>query len=230
MNSAKVLIIVFAGLLLLCGGAFTMLFKGAKRVLVKGIRDPMTQMVHQSNLPEAQKKSLSNNLEYLADGLEEGEIGVQQVVNLNRQLAQDGFYQLLFVEIAEHHALTELELTEQEQAETRRTFERFQRGLVEETISMDTAERIASPLASTDEGGKPEVKQQVTKEQLRAFIDEMKSAVDQAGVPDEPYQVDLAGRLDRIFEDVLGKTPATRPATTNPVDTNVGDSATTGPA
>lgn len=212
MSGLKILGIVFLVLILLCGGVITYVTLNARRLMAGWMRGPMVEAIKSTHLPEDQKTRLSDIINQVMDDFESGAISYTQVGELTQELAQGPFFSLIMVEMVKAKHLDMFELKEKERAEVTLTFDRFERGVQEGTIADKKVAAVLEKVSEKGDDDSPTLKDKLSEEDLNAFVTAMKEAADEAEIPMESYQVDFAGELQRVVDEVLGTGAESAPA------------------
>jgi len=99
------------------------------------------------------------------------------------------------------------QLSEEDQQNARMQLRRVLRGYSEEKIT--TAEldphwrKISKP--DPDNPGERVVRDDIPPDEVNEFIDGLEKLVDDKNIPDEMYQVDMAGEMKEAVDSVLGE-------------------------
>lgn len=235
-GAAKIVIIVLVAFVLVCGGALTYVVRSWKGWVAGAIRETLVEEIKKSNLPEGQKDRLGHALTQLANGFEEGRVSKEQFGRIMQKLGEGPFLTLILVEGLESRHMELIQPAEADRPEIELTFERFERGIYEGKITETQVQDALSPVATAKDQGMLQIKEDLTADELKAAVENMERAANEAAIPVEPYQVDFASELETILTDVLGSeflgpTPGgdgEGPGTTPPADAD--DPPTTQPA
>lgn len=198
---------VFLLIILSCAGVSVYLYYNIKSLAVSMFRQPIVTMVENSGLPDDQKQAIVRNVDRLGTEFEAGHITADQLSQIGFRLMQGNFFTLVQLELLETEYLQRFELTADEQAKVERDVDRFQRGMVQGTLSETQIEDTMGLVMITDEQGEKTVKSPLTDAELKTFIAQVHAAVADSAVPDESYQVDFAARFDEAINYVLTGPP-----------------------
>jgi len=202
-SALKVIGLIFLVLILVCGGVVTVVAWNFKAWTASFARSALVTEIRNSSLSEDQKTRIIADIHRLSDAFEAGDLGFTQLGSTMQQLAEGPFFDLIIIDAVRAQYNTTVETDDKERDRAMRLFDRFQRGIVEETISDDEVDEILS-LVTDEEDDQREQKENLTEAELEAFVAAMREQVDAANVPDEPYEVDFAGELEKVTTELLG--------------------------
>ena len=192
--------------ILLVGGGLYLYFNF--RSIVGGmIAGAVTETITASQLPDEQKQRLIARIEQLKDDFIANRVTYEQLGRIAERIADSPILPIGMVYFMEQQYVEPSGLSTQEKHDARRTLERVARGVYEKDISHDKLDQMIAPISTIDAEGNRELKEQVTDEELRAFLKNAKAEADAAEVPDEPFHVDLADELDKAIDGVLKNEP-----------------------
>ncbi len=163
--------------------------------LIDFVHDGFAQMIEESGLPTDQVASMKTDLDRLRDAVVDGDVDWSQFEALEEELER--VVTLGVLQWYETEVLSEVELPEEERAEGRRTVQRFARGVQEGTLDPDDLRRFDLEVdeETREKGWDPE--------EVRRNLAAMKAAVDEAGVPDEPFQADVAAEFTALVDGLI---------------------------
>ena len=161
----------------------------------------MVQMVEDTHLPPEQKERIVARIDQVKLDWQEGRVTNEQLGAIVERLAP-----LLYVGMVQNYAagaVAASALPEEEKQQAQRTLDRLARGLVEGTIAPEQVDDIFAPLSAAppDQGVDP--KPTPTQEEIRAMLDAAYAAVEEAGIPDAPYDVNIADAVDQAVEEAV---------------------------
>ena len=81
------------------------------------------------------------------------------------------------------------------------------RAVSEGKLDQAAIERIIAPIETTDASGESRLKPQATDDEIRQVLKLAQKEADEAGIPNEPFQFDVADAFDRAVDEVLGGSP-----------------------
>lgn len=186
-----------------------------------GVLTAARQVLSESGLPQAEQDQLVGELKLVTDDFKAGKISFQELAKIAESLAESPVVPVTGVIVVDRGYVTKSTLTAEDKAAVNRALQRYARGLAEGTIPMDQQEmeRALRPIVvRTDKSRwelrKPEV---VTDRDLLDLAANVKAHADAAGVPDEPYTVDLPREFRKAVDKALGRdgsaTPQPQPPT-----------------
>lgn len=217
MRVLKVVGLIMLVLVLICGGAVTYIAWNAKSWMASFARGPLIQEIQKSSLPEEQKAGITHNINRLSHAFEEGRLSWTQLGEAMAMLTEGSFVDLMLIETVRARYNAQSSAGEDQKQAAMLVFDRFQRGIVEERITQKDLSEAMTLVTNTRQGQR-ELKEQLTDTELNAFVEAMREKADAAGIPQEPYQVDFAARIEQVTVDILGEEPgaSTQPAEAPP--------------
>jgi len=211
-KAMRVFAIICLALVLACGGAVTYIYLNFRSLVAGIIRGPVLQQIQSAELPADQKAGIARTIDQLTEDFKNDRLSYQQLAGIFERLGHGPFFVVVEMESAKSLCLGVCQPAAEERGRMSRVFQRLQRGVVEGSVPPQRAEEALALIQMTDSGKHRAFKPNLTAREARLFIDRIRQDADQAGVPDEPYQVDFAGQLQRAVDAVLK--PASPPAAT----------------
>lgn len=163
--------------------------------------------VEQSQLSDDQKKRIVARIDSLADDFESDKITMEQMAQVFEEIGKSPLLHVAMVKAAEEKYIKPSALSAEEKAAGVRSLERLARGVHENSIPQEALQEVLDPIEATDANGQKQLKEQVTTDELKAFLAAAKKRADDAKVPDEAFTVDVAGELEKAIDRALSKPP-----------------------
>lgn len=164
--------------------------------------------VQQSQLSEDQKSRIIKRIDSLANDFDSGKLSVDQMVDVLKQIGESPLLPLGMVKAAEEKYIKPSALTAEEKAGGVRSLQRMARGVYEKKIPNSAMEEVIAPIETTGTNGQKQLKDKVTTEELKTFLAAAKKKADDAAIPDEAYEVDVAAEIEKAIDKALGQAPA----------------------
>lgn len=185
------------------GGYF--LFRSAKRITAEAAVQAVEHGIQQTELSEEQRTAIIERVEELAEDFRSGELTLEEIAEIGEQIVESRAVIAGGAEfVVRRHILDQVELSDEELAHANRLIQRLARGIVEEQLEMSDFESIKDIVLIDQGEGNYRLKEDLSQDDVEKFMGELEKLVDEAGVPDEPYEVDIASELDRIVESARG--------------------------
>lgn len=158
-------------------------------------------------LPEDQRRRILTAVDGLGAEFTAGRIGIEQMGSVCEELVQGPVMPLAFLAAIDARFVRGSGLPEEERAAARRTLERAARGVVDGTIEPEQAFDLLQPLLEQDRDDPDSfrLRDRLADDELRGFVATVRERVDAAGVPDEPFEVDVAAEVEAAISRVLGR-------------------------
>ena len=160
--------------------------------------------INESELPAEQKQRVIKQVDRLTTAYKAGEISEEQLGSLMEKLAEGPLFPLGMVYAFESEHITPSDMTEAEKQAAKRSLQRVARGIYEESIDRDELEELLGLITTADGQGDRQMKEQLTRQELDAFLAAAKDKADEAQVPDEPFEVDVATEIEQAVDQALG--------------------------
>ncbi len=163
--------------------------------------------VAKSTLPQDQRDRIIARIDGVATDFEGGKITLEQLSNVFESVAESPLLALGLISGVDAKFLEGSSLTAEEKSAGRRSMERFARGVAEGKITPPQLEDTILPITVADpnQPDQRRLKDTVTTEDLKTFLERAKSQADKAEIPDEPFTVNIADELDKVIDAGLGK-------------------------
>jgi hypothetical protein len=168
------------------------------------------QAVNASDLPQQEKQEIELEVNRVAEAFRGGDISVEQVGMILERLSQSPLMASIMVSAADAKYINQSGLNDEEQAQARITVHRFVRGAVDGKIDEASVNSALEHIADRQQGGGWQLRDRVTDEELRAFLNTAKSEADAANIPAEPEVVDPSDQVKRLIDEALNE-PAEAP-------------------
>ncbi|TWT34500.1 hypothetical protein [Blastopirellula retiformator] len=198
------LVAIIVLVVIACGVGYYVL-SNLKSMGVDLVAGVATQAIDDSQLPEDQKVGLKEQIDRVATGYKSGEISDEQFGRIFENLQDSPVISAIPVMVIQSSYIQNSGLTDEEKADAKKTLDRAAHGLFEKTITMEELDPAMENVATRDAEGDWEIKQNVTDEELKAFITDTKKVCDEHGIPDEDFQVDIVAELKKAIDDALAK-------------------------
>ncbi len=167
--------------------------KIGERALVSAVED--------LGLPEADEAAFVAEIRELSRAYREGEISEEEIAEIVERVSEDDALTAgAAITAFRSRALAASGLPDDEKAEADRICQRFTRAVVEERVDGRALERLRE--RAHDMRGRD-----MRDDEIRDLIESLAAEAESAGVPDEPYQIDLAGRFREVVAEAQAAAP-----------------------
>jgi hypothetical protein len=157
------------------------------------------QMVNDSGLPDDQKKMILSEVEQLGNDFKSGKISTQQLAQVAKAVQESPLIPLAGVQAARQKYIEPSTMSDKEKAEALLAVQRFARGVSEKKISRDTLAEVVSPVAELRPNGQWIPKDNPTRMEIDQFITNAKAKADEAMIPNEPFDLNIAEELRKAI-------------------------------
>jgi hypothetical protein len=164
--------------------------------------------VAEFDLPQAQKDQVLADVRKVGDDFKSGKITVEQMGHIFEEVAESPLLPVGAVLVARQKYIDPSSMTPEEKAAATRSLQRFARGVYEKKITPaeEQINDVVKPIATLKPNGRWEFKDKPTREEVDQFVAAAKKKADDAGVPDEAYDLNIAEELHKAIDRALGKT------------------------
>ncbi len=159
--------------------------------------------VSKSLLPAEDKARVLKRINQLADDFKVGKVSTQQLGKVMEQIAQSPLLPLGLVMAADEKYVKPSGLSNEEKDAARRTLQRLARGAFEKTIPENDTQEVMKLVTDHESNGNERLKERLTDDELKAFLEKAKEKADAASVPDEPFDVNIADEIEKAIDKVL---------------------------
>lgn len=196
-----------------------------------GMRTAVTEAVQKSTLPPAEQAEVIAVVDQFADDFKDGSVTASQFFDVLTGFSESPMVPAMIVSGMQSEYVDKSTLTPEEKADGNKQLSRFVHGVYDKSIPQTKIDDVAAPI-SAPAGATNAVKihtnnvnielkdpEDVTPEELKAFLANAKAAADEANVPDQMFQIDWSNELQKVIDEALGRTPteaATPPDETTP--------------
>jgi hypothetical protein len=188
---------IFLVLLIGVGIWVAVSWKGWTATLMK---NGAQELVQQSSMASEQKAKVVTRINGVADDFAAGKLTFEQLGQFFKAITEGPVVTMAMAEALDtQHIAQNSNFTPEEKADAKRTIQRVVRGVAEKSISPQALQDILAPISEGSGGGGPRVKQNPTPDDLRKVLAAAKTRADEAKVPDEPYQLDIAAEIDKAM-------------------------------
>jgi hypothetical protein len=163
------------------------------------------QAVNASDLPPQEKQEIEVQVNRVADAFGDGSLSVDQLRTIFERLVQSPLMASRVVTAADAKYINRSGLSEEEKAQGRNALRRFVRGVIDGKIPKSAVDTALAHIADREQSGGWQLRERVTDDQLRAFLDTARSEADTANMPAETEVVDPSDEVQRIVDESLNE-------------------------
>jgi hypothetical protein len=157
------------------------------------------EMVKESGLPDDQKEEILSEIRHLGDDFKTGKISTEELAQIMKNVAESPLIALAGVQAAQQKYIEPSDMTAKEKADGILTLQRFARGVYEHKISKETLDDVVKPIAELRPNGNWRLKDHPTRMEIDQFLDNAKARADEAMIPNEPYDLNIADELRKAI-------------------------------
>ncbi|MGI8982670.1 MAG: hypothetical protein ACR2FY_25840 [Pirellulaceae bacterium] len=194
--------------LLICGGTFWYVTANFKNIATNLAASAAKQSVDASEMRAEDKKELNAQIDRVAEGFKKDKINGQELGKIMEGLTKSPLFVVLIVYGVTHEYINRPGQDADVKAEAERTLQRIARGTAEGKIKGEDLEKPFSAISQDPNqpmqpGQPPQTKQQLSDEDLKKFLAELKVLADEKEIPDEPYELNVGKEVKRIVDEAV---------------------------
>lgn len=177
-----------------------------KKVAGAAMTATTVAVVDASSIPDDQKARIKTRVDSVVKDWKDGKVSGEQLGEVMKQIVESPVFPAAMAGLADKQYLSRSGLTDDEKAAGRRVLQRFARGVFEKKIPEAEADPVIAMMQTKDAAGNDKFKEAMTDDEVKAMLVKAKAAADKAEVPDEEFNVDFAGEIDRAIDRALAPT------------------------
>jgi hypothetical protein len=192
-------------LALLCGGGLLYVYFNWQVWAGDAARQVVVEAIKKSELQPADQDRVIVQVDRIIDEFKAGKISVERLGEMLKKVADSPLMPLVVVKAFEEQHLKKSSLPDDEKAAAELVLQRVARGVAEKKIE---ASELTDAIESISEkqGETTKVKENLTEEDLRGFIEKLEAIADEKMISDEPFVVDIPTEFEKLVDELL-KTP-----------------------
>jgi hypothetical protein len=187
-------------LVLLCGGGVWWASQNVERLAAMAVRQVIVALVNESELPAEEKTEVIAQVDRVVNAFAAKKISQKELEGIFEELQKSPVFAIIGAWGLDKMFIEPSGLPADEKEAGRRTLERVMRGLMEKKISEQTFQQSMPRQAQP---GQPPRNDRLTDEEVREMLTKMKKLADDAGIPDEGYDVDVGDEVKKIVDKAL---------------------------
>ena len=157
------------------------------------------QIVNDSGLPQDQRDSIIADIRQLGDDFKSGKISTEELGRITKALADGPLLPLAGVQAARQKYIEPSDMTAKEKDEAILTLQRFARGVHEKKIKKEEINDVVKPVAELMPNARWRLKDHPTRMEIDQFIANAKARADDAMIPNEPFDLNIADELKKAI-------------------------------
>ena len=167
----------------------------------------MRVAVEELDLSDDDQQRILARVDELAEDLKAKKVTVQQLGDVVTRISESPLVPAVAVYAVEKNYFEDSGLSAEEKTDARLQLQRLARGVYEERISLDEMQDAVDEIAVRsveDDNVTFRDPESVDDDDLRRLVTEVKAAADEAEIPNEPFEIDIAGEFIKAIDEALG--------------------------
>jgi hypothetical protein len=204
---ATALSIAIIAMLVIFVAAGVYAFKNRKIWIAHGITAAMNAVINNSELPSQEKSQVTEIIYQINQGYLSGEISMAELGLIFESMAKCPALTIGLVTQFEQSYVVPSGLSNAEKLSAGSNLNRLARGLSNGKIGWEIAETILSGISYIGEDGNHHLKApgEVSDEEIRAVLVDVKNAADEAGISEMMVEIDISDEFKKSVEEALGR-------------------------
>ena len=157
------------------------------------------EVVKESGLPQDQKDAILSEIKQLGEDFKAGKVGTEQLGRMAKAISESPLLPLAGVQAARQKYIEPSDMTPKEKAGAILALQRFARGVYERKIASEGIDDVVKPVVDLKQNGRWDLKENPTRMELDQFIANAKAKADEAKIPDEPFDLNVAEELRKAI-------------------------------
>jgi hypothetical protein len=192
-------------LLLACGIGGWWVYYVVPGMVADAAAGAIKESIDKSEMTDAEKAGVKGQIDRLVTNFKEGKITVEKFGKFAQDLEKSPIFPAITILGANKFIADSEDLEDAEKAEGVLTIRRIMTGAFEQKIPKEKLDALKAKI-TTRVGNKEELKEEISDEDLRAFLAEAKQAADDAGIPTDPsLQIDPAKAFEQLVDKLLAE-------------------------
>lgn len=158
------------------------------------------QLVKDSGLPQDQRDSIIADIKQLGDDFKSGKVTTEELGRITKAVADGPLLPLAGVQAARQKYIEPSDMAPEKKAASILTLQRFARGVHEKKISKEVIDDVVKPVAELMPNGRWRLKDMPTPMEVDQFLDNAKAKADEAMIPEEPFDLNIADELKKAIQ------------------------------
>ena len=199
---------------LLCAGSVWYLQQNAGKWVAGVVREVIVSSVNASEIPAGEKTEVIAQIDRVIEAYKQGKVKPEDLEPMMKKLETSPAFLMMETWGMEKTYLEPSGLPEEEKEAGRRSIERAFRGLCERKITQQeltgvVPQRHVDVDVDVNPDGKavfqksPTARDPLTDEEVRKLLADLKKLADDAGIPDEPYEIDIGDEVKKLVDELL---------------------------
>ncbi len=197
---------------LLCAGIVWYVQNNAGKWVAGIAREAIVATINSSEIPAGEKTEVIAQVDRVVNAYKAGKINEEDLTRLMEEFQTSPAFLLISAWGLEKAYLEPSGLSDEDKSQGRRTIQRAFRGLCENKITQEQFQQVAPDFEQNEmagEDGKGMVKgppgqaHQLTDEQVQTMLADLKKLADDAGIPDEPFEIDIGDEVKKTVDQAL---------------------------
>lgn len=198
-------LVTFGICCVLCAGAGYYVYSNASTWISKIARQGIEAGLQETDLPPEEQTAILEQFDRVVAAYDAGELTLEELGPAIEKLAESPIVGLIMLEAVEAKYIKSSGLSDEEKTAAQRTMVRVARGMIEERFEKEEFEKLSKHflVETVSNPNQPQLKQNLSDEELRAMLADAKELADSKEVPDEDYEFRISEVLRNTVDELL---------------------------
>jgi hypothetical protein len=161
------------------------------------------EIVAQAQFPAAEQQEIKQQVERVSEAFRAGKLSAEQLARLVEKIGRSPLMTSIVASAVNVNYIAKSGLNDEEKVAARQTVRRFLRGVVDQKIDEPAVDAAMAHVAVREADGSWKLKDRLTDDELRQFLEVAKIAAEKAEIPFEAEAFDPSDELKRIVDEAL---------------------------
>lgn len=181
----------------------------ARRLGADFTTSAMKDALGEVEIPDDQRERINARIDSVGQQFKDGELELEQVGTIFEKIIESPLMSAGMSLFFKRTYLKSSGLSDEEKEAAEVAIQRFARGVIDKSIPKQTSEAALDIISTSDADGNREFKEQLSDDELRAFLAAISTAADDAGIPATVPEFNFADEFDKAVDEALGNFGAT---------------------
>lgn len=165
----------------------------------------MKEGLNELEVPDDQRERMHDRIDDVGQQFKDGKLELEQVAAIFKKLSESPILPAGVSLFVKRVYIRDSGLDDEEKVAADTAIQRFSRGVIDGSIPEAKREAVLDMISTKDHQGNRQFEQELTDDELRAFLKAVTETADEAGVPAEVPEINFADEFDKAIDEALGE-------------------------